>query len=290
MSIADRLRKPTVQGRYLRWVIYGPNRVGKSVLAGSAAAILPTLFVEVDEGGSDSLIAFGYEPDVIRITGIKDLNDIFWGLREGTLVSKVQPGRPFQVAIFDGATELAKRAMDTILELGPEKLRPQTGFLDSTKFPQKREWGITTEQMRKVIRYFNDLPIHLIWTAQDRTFTDPVSGAAIRIGPALNPALSDDLCNYSKIISYMYAKAGKEDGVIHRYLILGPADLNGVPVVAGHRMGLPEDVTYMIDPTFQDIYDLILTEQDFERKGVSPKTTEAREIEAPRRVLKRRST
>lgn len=262
MKLSERLRKPTVQGRFLRWVIYGPNRTGKSVLAGSACVLFPTLFLEVDEGGSDSLIRFGYQPDVLRITKIADLNDVFWGIKEGTLTSS--SGEPFGVVIFDGVTELAKRAMDTILGVEPDGLKPSASFLDSNKFPQKQQWGITTEQMRKVIRYFNDLPVHLIWTAQDRTFTDPSTGAAVRIGPALNPALSDDLCNYSKIISYFYAQASKEDGVLHRYLVIAPAEMNGIPVIAGHRMGIADEVSYLVDPTFKDVFDLVLLERERE--------------------------
>jgi hypothetical protein len=250
------LRKPTVHGRYIRMLLYGANRVGKSVFAGSAVEVYPTLFLEIDEGGSDSLVRFGYEPDVLRVTGVKDLNEVFWELKSGDWAGR------YGVVVFDGMTELAKRAMDTVLGVGPSA--EGQNFLSSDKMPGRREWGVTTEQMRKVVRYFTDLPLHIIWVAQERTFTDPATGAAVRIGPALNPALADDLANYSKLICYMMAREDKGSGALRRYLVMSPFELNGVPVVAGHRMGLKDEVRYLVDPVFKDIHNLVLLEREEE--------------------------
>jgi hypothetical protein len=270
-AMSKKLHKPTVQGRFVRMTVYGPNRVGKSTFAGSAAEVFSTLYLETNEGGSDSLVRFGYKPDVLRITDIKELNDVFWGLYSGEL--KSSEGNLFEAIVFDDVGELQKRTMDTLMGVSPSAGGARQ-FIETgkdAKFPQRREWGVTTELMRKVIRYFNDLPMHLIWTAQDRMFTDPKNGNVIRIGPDLSPALSADLSNASKIIGYMMAKVDQETEEVHRYLVVSTAELNGVPVVAGQRMGLREEIKMFVDPTFKDIYEAVLTERAEEVQQTSSK-------------------
>jgi hypothetical protein len=209
------------------------------VLAGSAAAIMPTLFCEIDPRGSDSLVGFGYEPDVVEIKKPADLEEVFWGIYKRSADYK-----RYKCLVIDGVGELAKRGMDIAMKSGPLK---ETDFLSSERFPQRREWGVMTENMRKVIRYMSDLPVHLIWTTTDRTFTD-AKGNVLRIGPSLNPGLVDDLCNACTMIGYMHLGKGAS-----RYLILGPCEINDTPVTTGNRLGLGPEFESIKNPTFEKI-------------------------------------
>jgi hypothetical protein len=242
-----KLRKPGTKEKKISLLIYGPNRVGKSTLAGSAAELFPTLFLECDEGGSDSLTNLHYQPDVTRVKELKKLNDIFWGLKSGELVSS--SGDPFQVVVFDGIGELMKRALDVILSKKVLKVD-----LNSDQPPVLRDWGLATAQMRKVVRYFSDLPLHLIYTTVEKQINTK-EGNPVRIGPSMSPSLSEDVCNASKIIGYMTGRGGKNG--YHRFLIAGPYDLDGIPVVSGHRIGLNSEFSYWKDPTFKSIYDTV---------------------------------
>lgn len=216
----------------VKMLVYGQPGVGKTYFSSSAPK---ALFVDV-EGGTLSIKNAGRNIDIVKVNKFADIFQIHKFLMSGQ--------HNYQTVIVDSLTELQKKSLDGIIEEAyrkdPLKRDPDIAEL--------RDWSKNTAQLRKAVRYFRDLPMHVIFTALEKEVKDEQTGA-LRVGPDLTPKLQSDVAGYLDIIAHMSARE-KEDGIL-RQMLFQPTG----KYMAKDRSGKLGKV--LKNPTFPMILDLI---------------------------------
>ena len=145
-------------------LIYGEPGVGKTILAGSASeieAMGPVLFIDI-EGGTMSLRNKFPDVDVVRVSSWADMLMVY---------NDLQSSDKYRTVVLDSLTEIQKfsmyHIMKDLLESDPDR---------DPDVPGLREWGKNSEQVRRFVRAFRDLPVNTIFTALAATDKDPKTG------------------------------------------------------------------------------------------------------------------
>jgi hypothetical protein len=223
---------------FFNFLIYGDPGVGKTVLAGSSYEVKemnPVIFLDC-EGGTLSLRKRYPGVERVRIKHFGDLSKAYNALRRG------EGG--YKTCVLDSVTELQKFGMYEIMaktvKEDPER---------DPDLPGIGEWGKNTEQMRKVIRAFRDLPMNTIFTALARTERTPKGKTIIK--PSLSAKLSDEVAGFFDIVVYMYRKQTEDDNMVRRLLTIATDE-----ITAKDRTDrLPP---YLDNPTMDVLYDLTM--------------------------------
>jgi phage nucleotide-binding protein len=248
MSTAEVLTTKTLGGlsvsavedlpSYINMLVYGDPGVGKTVLAGSASQVDqlgPVLYVDV-EGGTLSLRERYPDVDVVRIKSFDDLGALFEALRKGD--------SGYKTIVLDSITEIQKFGMYSIM-----KRALQNDPDRDPDLPGIGEWGKNTEQMRRLIRAFRDLPMNCIFIALAAVDQDKKGNKLIK--PALSQKLSNEIAGFLDIVVYFYKK--EVEGAITRLLLTQGTD----EVIAKDRTDrLPPVVE---DPDMNKIYQILFS-------------------------------
>lgn len=162
---ADTKKNPTT-------LIYGAGGTGKTTLAASAADVpelCPVLHLNI-ENGADS-IASRDNIEVVDIDNIRELQNVFAELYQ-------KSGAGYRTIIPDNLTEAQAHGLDDILKTGKGM-----NFVDFEGASYANgAWNQSSQQMRKLMRYFRDLPVYTIFIAWEKNYADDNSPADI--GPA----------------------------------------------------------------------------------------------------------
>lgn len=229
MAILDRAKPPAETMQWVKFLLYGSFGVGKTYLAATA----PKALMVDCEGGTLS-IPRDKKIDIIRITNYTELAEIFWELKDGK--------HRYETVVIDSLTEVQKRAMDEILmteyEKNPSRRDPDVATLT--------DWGKNTQQMRKAVRSFRDLDMHVVFTALESESKDERDGS-VTIVPTLTPKLSTDVCGYVDIVGRLVARQNEKKGETERVLLTAPDTKH----VAKDRSGALG--AQLINPSFEDI-------------------------------------
>lgn len=182
-------------------IVYGDSGVGKTVFSSTA----PTpLFADV-EGGLLSVQQ--KKIDFVRVDNYDTIVELYDYLYEKK--------HNYETLVIDSLTELQKITMDSIIEKFPDVKRP---YGDSAS---QGDWGRNIEVLRRVLRAFRDLDLHIIFTCLSAQVKDEIDGS-IFVKPALaGKTFADEVCAYVDIVGYLFVqKKGKEDGEIIRKLLV----------------------------------------------------------------------
>jgi hypothetical protein len=238
------VRAPQENLPMLNLMIYGDSGVGKTLLAGTAAFVpelTPILFVDV-EGGTLTLSHFDNtaDIDVVRVTRWQDMQKVYDDLLKGN--------HPYKTIIIDSLTEMQKLAMNSQLGAGSD-LDP------GGNMPEFKDWHINTEQMRRLVRAFRDLPYNTIFTALSMDAVDPrrPTGATLK-QPAFTKKLAGEIPAFFDILFYMYVKETK-DGPNQRLIC---TDKTSNVVAKCRVQGVPQILGVDKIPTMEMIYDLLI--------------------------------
>lgn len=218
-------------------LIFAEYGTGKTVLSGSASVVddmSPVLILDI-EGGTLSLKETYPDVKVIRIKSWDDFITVSNSIAKGK-----PPYNEFKTVIVDSLTELQKLSMYAIMgKLVDEKedRDPDVAGL--------REYSKNTEQIRKVVRKYRDLPINTIFTALSNSDRDEKKGK-IRQRISLTNKLSSEVGAFFDVVLYLYVKEVK--GEFIRLLLSGQTD----EISAKDRSNkLPLVIE---NPTMEDIY------------------------------------
>ena len=233
------------------WAIYGRSGSGKTTFASTFPG--PTLLLDIEDHGTDSIRDCKHI-DVARIEEWEDMEDIY------DMVSKASGGpQKYKTVVFDTITQLQLLGANMVLA---KKRKPAI---------EQLRWGALTMQdygnlaaaMKELITRFRNLPLEVVFLAQERTSHDESTDDTVitpEVGPALTPSIASHLNACVSIIASTYIKRrrrrkGKETEIIATHSMrIGPDPVYTTKVRKPKQITLPDAIE---DPTYQDVIDII---------------------------------
>ena len=147
----QRISRPSEQKRYPRFLVYSRNKKGKTTFAISAG--VDRTIVADPEHGTDEMKS--KNPHVWHIERWEDLDDFYNFLKYGK--------HEYQWVVIDGLTKMSNMALKYVMKLQEEKsLDRIPGMV------QQRDYGKSGELMKDLLTRFHNLPMGIIFTAQER--------------------------------------------------------------------------------------------------------------------------
>lgn len=165
----------------------------------------------------------------------------------GSIIEEEIPEMSPEEQLTDGATvPVVKESIENETEL-------VVGFADfEVKAATLPDYGSNTNQMRKLVRAFRDLPMNVIFTALAKEVKDDVTGE-LYTRPSLTDKLAEDTLGYMDIVGYYYTRQNKEDETkLDRILQVQPFKNRTAKDRSG-RLG-----NGILNPTFTRIMNLIV--------------------------------
>lgn len=188
--------------RHMKGLVFGPPGQGKTTLLGTAQydeRTSPILILDF-EGGSESLV--GLDVDIVRVTSWDIYNEAFDFLANDK--------HDYKSVGIDSISETHVFSLLNILKLeGPTRKDPD--------LLQQGDYGKALVLMRRFLREFRDLPMHVFFTALAKDELDPREGMVKK--PALAGALADEVPGMMGIVAYL-ALTTDNDGNTMRTLLL----------------------------------------------------------------------
>lgn len=149
-----------------KFLIYGRNKKGKTTF-GISAGIEKTLVIDPEQGTDMSK---KNNPYVWPVSTWQDMQDVWGALRTGELspylLGQGKTKEPFSWVCLDGCTKLNNMALRYIMSVEEERnLDRKPGLVD------RRDYNKSGELMKELINRFLNLPMGVVFTAQERMMT-----------------------------------------------------------------------------------------------------------------------
>jgi hypothetical protein len=216
-------------------LIFGPPGHGKTRLLGTLAddeRTSPTLFLDF-EGGVSSLI--GRDIDVVRVRDWPDFEEAYDLLAD--------PKTPYKSTAVDSLSETQIGGLLRILEKDKKRADP-----DQLAQP---DWGLILVQMRRFVRAFVDLDMHVFMSAVSTEDLDPREGRIVV--PSFQGAFKQEVAMTFDTVGYL-ALSEDENGETERVLLLN--DQPKFRVKARTPMGVVAP-SELVDPTAGKLLDVL---------------------------------
>lgn len=229
---------------YHNYFVYGEPGAGKTRLAGSASVVPEmgkVLLIDV-EGGTATLRSCYPNVDVLRVASMKKLEEVCtWLYGDGSKL--------YGTVILDSLTEIQSMDMSEIMA----GVAAKSGSKQSEEVPSPREYLMSLNHMRKVVRAFRDAPMNCIVTCLADSGRDPDTGKKF-VKPLLTGKFSTEVMAFFDEVFYLFVKDGKDDNgnAVQRRVMLTTTVQE---IVAKDRSGKLEPIT--VEPTMQTIYEKI---------------------------------
>jgi AAA domain len=236
-----KVRSPDPDMAFLNMLIYGISGVGKTLLAGTSVDVeqmSPILVIDAEEG-SLTLNALAEQTDRISVLSMRE-----WKRMQSVYDDLYTGKHPYRTVVIDSGTEVQQLAMNDVLGTDGK-------VLDIGITPEFKDWYKNTEQIRRMIRAFRDLPMHTIVTALEADYQDPRTKALMK-RPAFSNKLSQQIPAFFDAVFYMYVKEVSGDRPNLRLCLTDKTDR----VVAKCRtQGVPQVIE---NPTMPVIFDYLI--------------------------------
>lgn len=154
-----RMHRPSTLKRYPRFLFYSRNKKGKTWLSTSAGAE-QTLVID-PENGTDEMKKS--DPHVWPTTRWEDIDEAYQFLRHINECQICDDPHPFKWVAVDGNTRMSNFALKYVMRLEEER--------SLTRIPgmvQQRDYGKAGELMKDMFNNFHNLPLGVVFTAQER--------------------------------------------------------------------------------------------------------------------------
>lgn len=166
------------------YAIYGRSGSGKTTL--SSTFPKPLLLLDIRDKGTDS-ISDVKGIFVKEIEEVEDLEDVYHYLHDNP--------KEYKTVVFDTVTELQKLVMKKIVQ--GKKKKVDDNRIGDWGTMAKRDWGDVAAEMNGWISSFRDLPMEVVFLAQERVRgtddEDDDNAIAPEVGPAVMPSISNTL-------------------------------------------------------------------------------------------------
>jgi hypothetical protein len=188
--------------RYLKSLVFAPPGQGKTYFLGTAQddpRTSPMLLLDF-EGGIGTLA--GLDVDVATIRSWEDYDEAYELLSSGD--------HNYKSVGVDSATETHTFALlDILAKEGPTRKDPE--------LLEQRDYGKASVQMRRFLRHFRDLPMHVFFTALAKEVEEPRVGR-VKV-PMMAGQMADEIAGLVDIVGYL-AQTEDEEGETMRLLLL----------------------------------------------------------------------
>lgn len=220
-------------------LIFSPHGHGKTHMLGTAnedERTSPILVLNF-EGGTHTLA--GSDVDVFDVHTWDDYNEAYEILSD--------PDCKYKSAGLDSMSETQIFGMLSILEKDTKRVDPD--------LMAQQDWGVILIQMRRLVRHFRDLPMHVFFTALAGDTVVPRLGT-IR-APLLQGAFQKELPGIVDVVGYLAVEESDdadEDGT--RFLLLSSVAYPKFQVKARTPWGvrIPSEIE---DPSIGDLLDTL---------------------------------
>lgn len=223
--------------KYAKVLVFAPPGHGKTTLLGTAQEddrTSPTLIVDF-EAGTESLD--GLDVDIAPIHSWKDSDEVLEMLESGD--------HDYKSVGIDSISEWNVWAQLERLRLkGPGRNDPDLIEL--------QDYNVTGVQLRRVLRRYRDLPLHVFMSGHAKTIDEPRVGRVTV--PKLSGALSDDIAGLVSVVGYL-AKDEEDE----RLLILHGYKQFRTKVRASWFKDVPEDIE---NPDVTELLDVLNYKHD----------------------------
>lgn len=201
-------------------LIFGPSGAGKTTFMGWTALdprTSPALFLDM-EANTASLFGLPDGLTVVRIKNLEDLSKQFNYLANGDKVVEVETSNmgkqlvdytAFKSVIIDSITELYLFTLTgQARERALEQKRKGNAERDDQDAFELRDYGVALNQIRRVLRYFRDLPIHFFATCLSKA--DLMTGEGRITKPDLPGILAEEIVAMFNVVAFLTISKDKE--------------------------------------------------------------------------------
>jgi hypothetical protein len=210
--VKDRVVPIEEASPYLRVLVYGRNGMNKTRFGATAPG---ALIIDIDEEGTKSARKMK-GAEVFHAKSWRDIVWAYWYLKAGNHNHKT--------VVLDTLTQMQDACMKQVLKESSDR--------DPDKDPKtasQRDWGKVAQLMKEQLLNFRNLPMHVIFLAQERTVDDPDNETTERV-PGLSPGSRATATACVDIIGRIYKKEvagtrkGKEVKTWETRMLVGPHD------------------------------------------------------------------
>jgi len=168
----------TPKTHYIKCMIYGSSGVGKTVFACSAPDVI---VASAEDGLLSASSMLNKEIPYMRIQSLDNLRELLGHLKKGK--------HNYKTLVIDSITEINEIIKEDI----EEKSNKQMTLAD---------WWYLQKTIKKILRSFKDLPMHVIIIAQEKIERDEEKVA--KIVPLLNGRSATEIAYMMDIVWYAY--------------------------------------------------------------------------------------
>lgn len=156
---AAAIMRPATAKRPPRFLIYSRNKKGKTTFSISGGPD-KTLVLDPEFGTAEMKTK---NPHVWPIARWEDMDDVYWFLRTVNECRKCPTPHPFEWVSVDGLTKMANLSLKYVMKLAEDRsLSRQPGLV------QKQDYGKSGELMKDMLGMYHNLPMGIVFTAQER--------------------------------------------------------------------------------------------------------------------------
>lgn len=159
----------------IKCLIYWASGTGKTTFSASA----PKPIFASSEKWLMSIRKFA--PAYTEINSLWDLKELLKYLKEEK--------HDFQTVVIDSITEI-----NDIIKNAIEK--------KNWRSMQLQDWGVLSKEIKSILREFRDLPMHVIFIAQEMSDMD--ESKVVKVLPSLNWKSATDIAYYMDVVWYVY--------------------------------------------------------------------------------------
>lgn len=189
--------------RYCKSLTFAPAGAGKTTFLGTAQLderTAPMLFLDF-EGGSESLA--GLDIDVAPIKSLDDYSEAFEILSD--------PGCDYKSVGIDSISEThIWMLLSRIAEKGPSRREPD--------LIEQGDYGVVTTQLRRLLREFRDLPMHVFYVAGAKEIEERGVGK-IQV-PQMSGQMANEVVQLMSVVGYLAQVEEDDSEDIMRMLLL----------------------------------------------------------------------
>lgn len=173
MTIQIQTFKP--ENAFIKSLIYGPSGAGKTTF--SATAPKP-IFASSEKG----LLSIRHlNPQFVEINSLQDLKNLYNFLKNEK--------HDFETCVIDSITEINDIIKSEIETRNKRNM-------------QLQDWGILQKEIKDILRKFRDLPMHIIFLAQETTEKDEEK--IVKYLPSLNGKSATEIAYFMDVVGYCF--------------------------------------------------------------------------------------